>query len=176
MELLNKTLRTTFEFEKDINNIPLRKFIFAFTELGSSIGASLIMLAIAVISGYRSLFIFVPIYFIQLVISELIKFILKSPRPKTVLKKNLWGMTLSSGAFPSGHTSNIFAIATTMTIYYKYDLFLTLIVFAIAGGVAVSRIFLGKHYLIDIIGGAFLGISVSILGSYALANILPMFI
>lgn len=176
MKLLNDLLRTTFEFEKDVNNIHLRKFLFIITELGSSIGAAIIMCAIAIISGYESLIVFVPIYITQLTISEVIKFTLKSPRPKTIVKRNLWGMTFSSGAFPSGHTSNIFTIATTLTIYYKFSTPLTLSVFAIAGIVAISRIFLGKHYLIDIIGGALLGIFISVLGSYTLANLLPMFI
>jgi len=166
----------SFDFEKDINNTFVKKFIFIFTELGSSVGAGIMMLAISIISGYRTMIVFIPIYLIQLFITELIKFILKSPRPKTILKNNLWGMNFSSGAFPSGHTSNIFTLATLMTIYYRYNTIFTILVFGIAGTVAISRIFLGKHYLVDIIGGAFLGLSISILGSYALATILPMFI
>lgn len=176
MEPLKKILQTTFEFEKDIDNVYLKKFVFIFTELGSSIGAITVMLAISMISGYRSLFVFIPVYLTQLIIAELIKFILKRPRPNKTSNRNLWGMTFSSGAFPSGHTSNIFTLATIMTLYYKYNIFITIIVFTIAGLIAISRIFLGKHYLIDIIGGALLGLSISILGSLTLANLLPMFI
>ena len=176
MKLINSLLKTSFDFEKDIGNTYIKKFIFIFTELGSSFGAGIILVGIALISGYQALFAFVPIYLAQLLITEGIKFLYKIPRPKAIFKNNLWGMKLSSGAFPSGHTSNIFTLATLMTIYYKYNIPTTIFVFGIAGSVAITRIFLGRHYLADVIGGAILGILMSIIGSYALIMILPLVI
>ena len=176
MKLINSLLKTSFDFENDIENFRIKKFIFIFTELGSSFGAGIILVGIAIISGYQALFAFVPIYLTQLLIAEGMKFIFKIPRPKTTFKNNLWGMKLSSGAFPSGHTSNIFTLATLMTIYYKYNIAETIFVFGVAGLVAITRIFLGKHYLVDVIGGAFLGILVAIIGSYAIITIFPFFI
>ena len=176
MKLINSLLKTSFDFENDIKDSRIKKFIFIFTELGSSFGAGVILIGIAIISGYRALFAFVPIYLTQLLIAEGIKFLFKIPRPKTNFKNNLWGMKLSSGTFPSGHTSNIFTLATLMTIYYKYNLVETMVVFGVAGLVAITRIFLGKHYLADVIGGAFLGILISIIGSYTLIMLLPLII
>lgn len=166
MMFLKKAFSTTFEFEKDINNKLLRTFIFVFTELGSSFGAAIIITVIAFVSGYKTLLIFVPIYSVQLGITELIKFILKSPRPKTIIKNNLWGMKLTSGAFPSGHSSNIFTLAMLISFYYRVNTSLAILIFSIAGAVSLSRIFLGKHYVIDVIAGALLGIIISILGAF----------
>jgi len=61
--------------------------------------------------------------------------------------------------FVSSHAANTFALATFMTMLMKsrYE-YAGWLLFAWAGAVSYSRIYLGVHYPADVLGGAFLGI------------------
>jgi len=60
-----------------------------------------------------------------------------------------------SGSFPSSHAANIFAAGTILTFFYRRALLVWL---AIAVTVSFSRIYVGVHYPLDVVGGAFYGI------------------
>jgi undecaprenyl-diphosphatase len=59
--------------------------------------------------------------------------------------------------FISSHASNTFAFAMFVSFYFKYKPF-TWIIFAWAGVVSYSRVYLGVHYPFDILFGAAYGI------------------
>ncbi len=141
------------------------KVLFIFTELGSSLGVAVIFVFIFLISGPAPLKIIVPVYLLQLLIVELTKAFFKRPRPQTFIQanKNLFGIRTSSGSFPSGHTSNSFCMAFLLSQYYNPVWFWVLGLFLTAVGVGISRIYLGKHYIIDVIVGAVMGILISVL-------------
>ncbi|MCD4794964.1 MAG: phosphatase PAP2 family protein [Bacteroidales bacterium] len=73
-------------------------------------------------------------------------------------------LKLSGGhyGFVSSHAANAFAFASLSLLLLKNKLYSILIIFW-AFIVSYSRIYLGVHYPGDIIGGALLGISISIL-------------
>jgi hypothetical protein len=60
-------------------------------------------------------------------------------------------------SFPSGHTSLAFATATELTIQYK-KWYVAVPAFLWAGSVGYSRLYLGKHYPSDVLGGAAVGV------------------
>jgi PAP2 superfamily len=60
-------------------------------------------------------------------------------------------------SFPSGHTSLAFATATELTIRYK-KWYVAVPAFIWAGSVGYSRLYLGKHYTSDVLGGAVVGV------------------
>lgn len=64
----------------------------------------------------------------------------------------------NSKSFPSGHTSNAFALATVVNSHYGKKAGLA--AYALAGLVGVSRIERDKHYLSDVVAGAALGVVV----------------
>jgi undecaprenyl-diphosphatase len=71
-------------------------------------------------------------------------------------------------SFPSAHAANNFFAATFLSYIFKrhkYTLFI------IAFLVAISRVFVGVHYPLDIICGAFLGIIIGIIMIYLFNNI-----
>lgn len=73
---------------------------------------------------------------------------LKEPRPD--------GTAL---AFPSGHTANVFAGATMLSIEYGQDYkWVPYAAYGVASTVGVMRIANNKHYLSDVLFGAGLGI------------------
>ncbi|HYE30428.1 MAG TPA: glycosyltransferase family 39 protein [Methylomirabilota bacterium] len=60
-----------------------------------------------------------------------------------------------SGSFPSSHAANWFAAASLVWIYYRRAFW---IVFALGSLVGFSRIYVGVHYPLDVLGGVGVGV------------------
>lgn len=76
------------------------------------------------------------------------------------------GVALNKGktSFPSGHTMSAFGLYSMMALLSRGKnryLLMTLAGFSVLTG--VSRIFLVQHFLVDVIGGAVLGMLISLL-------------
>src|SRR5437870_6824109 len=61
-------------------------------------------------------------------------------------------------SFPSGHAATSFAAATIISAAFPR---LTPALFLLAAAVAFSRVYVGVHYPLDVIGGATLGVLVA---------------
>ncbi|MBI2507410.1 phosphatase PAP2 family protein [Candidatus Woesearchaeota archaeon] len=86
------------------------------------------------------------------IISFILKFLVQKVRPIE--------SGLSSFGFPSSHATVyffIFAFIADQSEKYKY------LLFALAALVALSRVYLGLHYLSDVIGGGLLGVGLYLL-------------
>lgn len=85
------------------------------------------------------------------------------PRPRIVFDASVYnnfieGVTVSGHhSFPSGHTATAFALVFTIILLIKSKATKWLVLF-LAFGVAYSRIYLGQHFLSDVLAGAFIGI------------------
>ncbi len=102
----------------------------------------------------------IPPFIISIVlalsIATLLKYIIMRPRPfETLQIINLIDKTGYS--FPSGHTTYAFI---PLYFLHKKEFKIWLLIAII---IAFSRIYLGVHYLSDVIAGAILGIGISIL-------------
>lgn len=112
---------------------------------------------------------FVPIVGAGGISYVLVEYVLKPlfarPRPTPVL---------SDYSFPSGHATIAFAMAVVLSAYEpKFRKWF----FTLAVCISLSRIFVGAHYPLDVLGGAILGIIIACsnltLGSYVRRRWIP---
>jgi undecaprenyl-diphosphatase len=65
-----------------------------------------------------------------------------------------------SHSFPSGHTATSFAGATALSLVYPRG---APAFYVLAAGVAYSRLYLGVHFPLDVVGGAVIGAATALL-------------
>lgn len=95
-----------------------------------------------------------------LILNGTMKVLFERPRPKLD-----WAQVLPDYSFPSGHTMNavVFYVALALVLWSVFGrrigLIALVIAVALALGVGVSRIYLGYHYLTDVVGGLLAGVA-----------------
>jgi undecaprenyl-diphosphatase len=77
---------------------------------------------------------------------------LVSPEPRPLVH------VPGSGAFPSGHAATAFASATVLAWAWRP---LAVPAFVLAAAIAWSRVYVGVHWPLDVLGGAILGVAVA---------------
>ncbi|OHE41348.1 MAG: hypothetical protein A2Y16_00445 [Tenericutes bacterium GWF2_57_13] len=102
--------------------------------------------------------------FISLFLNSTIKTIVQRPRPFVTDPDGILNIrpdTATGYAFPSGHTQGAATVFAGLATWIKKR-WLTIASYVIIVVVALSRMYLGAHYLSDVIVGAALGIGLAI--------------
>lgn len=94
-------------------------------------------------------------------LNSLVKIVMGRPRPKIFAREGLHSFDFfrfqaDYWSFPSGHTAMAFAVATVATILAPRHV---VAYYLLAGIVAASRVLGGAHWVSDVIAGAFVGIT-----------------
>lgn len=93
--------------------------------------------------------------------SSVLKPLIERPRPCHTMEDIRLLVNCGAGlSFPSSHAVNNFAGAFILTYFFKN---LRYVFYVIAFLVAYSRVYVGVHYPVDILGGALIGLSVAFL-------------
>jgi len=96
------------------------------------------------------------------VVCGAIKFIYPKERPMPMPKNNLYQKYLA-GSFPSVHTARITAFSAAVGSFYTNGISFLIALLAVSC-VGYSRIYLKKHYFVDVLAGFLIGAVISILG------------
>ncbi len=107
---------------------------------------------------------FLFITMLSLGINAVIKNIVRVPRPFTRGITCLRGETATGYSFPSGHTQSFASWSMAISYYLKSRGFIIISAF-LAILLGFSRMYLGAHYLSDVLAGLFLGWACAILGN-----------
>ncbi|MBI4727073.1 phosphatase PAP2 family protein [candidate division TA06 bacterium] len=76
-----------------------------------------------------------------------LKNVVNRPRPEGPTER-------SNSSFPSGHSIGAFALATVFAHQYPK---IAIPCYTVASGIALSRVYLGRHYPSDVLAGAAIG-------------------
>jgi len=170
-------LKILIWINENLHGLPFFNYLFKFITLLGEVGVVWIITAVIMFFFKRtrkcSIYIFIALL-VSLIINDLIfKNIVARPRPFTKsddIKGFIESIGLSlptSFSFPSGHSFSSFACATMITLCFKKKGAFSYI---LATLIAFSRVFIGVHYLTDILAGIALGALVSI-GLYYLCEL-----
>lgn len=140
------------DFEYDL----LHSFFLSYTTLGSLHFTALIGIVLLQTGHISILKELVVALTGALAITEIIKKLVNRQRPET-RDKDVY--VLQNLSFPSGHSANAFATATVLTSVAG----LGYLPFAVAALVAFSRVYLGQHFLTDVLVGSGIGMIVALL-------------
>ncbi|MBW7572208.1 phosphatase PAP2 family protein [Caproiciproducens faecalis] len=89
---------------------------------------------------------------------ELMKAIIRRPRPFVYLEDvRVVGIRARGKSFPSGHTSQAFYMATLLLQYFQANFAAAVILYVLAALVGTTRMYMGMHYPRDVLAGAILG-------------------
>ena len=91
-----------------------------------------------------------------------IKLLLPRYRPPALLPYDIVLLVhpLYGGSFPSGHTMSSFAIATVISLHHRWA---AAPAFALAAIIGLSRISVGVHWPLDVLGGAVIGVGLGLM-------------
>jgi membrane-associated phospholipid phosphatase len=107
-------------------------------------------------------------FLVSALVAQILKNLFSMPRPKQYFPTGQYtyfidGVThIGFASFPSGHSTSVFALATLLAIFdgnKKGNIFYLLVAVA----VGYSRIYLGQHFLGDVLVGSFIGVLTAVL-------------
>ncbi len=163
-ELFFQLDKTLFLF---INHLPHNIYSDAFFTFFSGIGTwGIIWFVIGIvlfiweeIEDKKGLAALVITVFITLIfIDGGVKNVIKRPRPENIIAQTIVvADTRDSYSFPSGHATLAFAGAYILAREHKKW---AKLYYLLAILIAFSRIYLGKHYPLDVLGGIFFGLTI----------------
>lgn len=149
-------------------NSPFADFIAPFvTDIGN--GWTIIVLAaLLALFNFRAAFLMISSYALTSLLAQVIKNIVKAPRPKLYFQHQLSHIHFVQGqyvdtynSFPSGHTVTAFSAAVTAAYLCKNKQW-SILFLLIAVAVGYSRIYLSEHFFEDVMAGSAIGVFITI--------------
>ncbi len=140
----------------------LDHFFIFFTYLGDGIFAIIITIIFLFLKKRKDALMIFLAYSLSGIAAQIIKNLVIAPRPISYFKAEQYQhfikgiVTHTSASFPSGHSTSAFALSLIIALILQNKKWnIPLLAMAILTG--YSRIYLGQHFLLDVIAGSIIG-------------------
>jgi membrane-associated phospholipid phosphatase len=141
----------------------LDTFFIWVTFLGDGLFAGIICLIFLVLRRWSQAFQLIAAFVVSALVAQTMKNLFSMPRPRQFFHAGQYsyfidGVThIGFASFPSGHSTSVFALATLLAIFDSNPKGNILYLLA-AVAVGYSRIYLGQHFLGDVLVGSVIGV------------------
>ncbi|MBX9785633.1 MAG: phosphatase PAP2 family protein [Chitinophagaceae bacterium] len=169
--LLGKEL--SFVTLNKVHNSFLDNFFSVITLLGDGVLSILVFILLLLIRQYKVAFQVITAFIFSGLAAQSLKSFVAAPRPATFFPKGSYhyfidGVThIGFSSFPSGHTASVFALLTVYALNDQNQ-YRRILYAAMAVLTGYSRMYLGQHFLGDVLGGAAVGVIFGVLSYYSI--------
>lgn len=166
--LLVKGKSATFFSLNPYHRTALDIFFINFTYLGDGLFSVAVIIILLVMRRLSQACQVLISFLVSALLAQLMKNLFSMPRPKEFFSPGQYtyfidGITNRGfSSFPSGHTTSVFALATMLALFEKNKKW-NILYLLVAVGVGYSRIYLGQHFLSDVLAGSLIGMLLSVL-------------
>jgi len=165
--LLTEGKAETFRYLNPYHQTMLDLFFIRFTWLGDGLFAMAVIILLLVLRRWGQACQILVAFLLSALFAQILKNVFSMPRPREFFPPGAYlyfipDVTLNGHAsFPSGHSTSIFVLATMLAIF-EPNKRLNIFYLLVAVSVGYSRIYLGQHFLTDVLMGSFLGVMTAI--------------
>jgi membrane-associated phospholipid phosphatase len=160
--LLTEGKASSFLYLNPWHYSTLDTFFVCVTFLGDGLFAVIVIALFLLMRRWSPAIQLVSAFLLSALVAQILKNVFSMPRPKQFFPPGQYayfipGIThVGFSSFPSGHSTSIFALATLLALLEKNKKWN---IAYLLGAVAVgySRIYLGQHFLGDVLVGSFIG-------------------
>jgi membrane-associated phospholipid phosphatase len=146
----------------------LDTFFMYLTFLGDGVFAITICVIYLLMRRWSRACQLISAFVVSALLAQILKNVFSMPRPKQFFPPGQYpyfidGYThIGFASFPSGHSTSVFALATLLALFDKNKKG-NVIYLLVAVAVGYSRIYLGQHFLGDVLTGSFIGVLTAVL-------------
>jgi membrane-associated phospholipid phosphatase len=170
--LLMEGKATAFIYLNPYHRNVLDTFFNYLTFLGDGLFAVIVIALFLLLRRWRAAIQVLTAFLLSALVTQLLKNVFSMPRPKQFFAPGQYpyfitGIThIGFASFPSGHSTSIFALATMLALLERNKRANVAYLF-VAVAVGYSRIYLGQHFLGDVLMGSFIGVGVAVIVYWA---------
>lgn len=136
----------------------LDRVMGGFTQIGNGIFIAALAVVFFLAGDHLSAYGLILGALTLWLVVELVKLLVRRRRPFIRLTQaRIVGRRAIGRSFPSGHTSQAFFMATLLAGYFHAGVWAVCLLYALALGVGITRMYVGAHYPRDVLAGAILG-------------------
>jgi membrane-associated phospholipid phosphatase len=166
--LLTEGKATAFIYLNPWHRSTLDTFFVYVTFLGDGLFAVIICALFLVLRRWSPALQLITAFLLSALVSQILKNVFSMPRPKQFFPPGQYayfipGVThVGFASFPSGHSTSVFALATLLALFEQNKKW-NIAYLLVAVAVGYSRIYLGQHFLGDVLMGSFIGVLTAVL-------------